>query len=141
MRALLHSGTPAIKSQSSSNEGGPPSSMIASIKSSNFSLVKIVVKQSSHVGGSGSSPTTILLLLFIHTILEFLLESDCLSLPSSLSSSSLLLIEFDSCSSSYSSASCATAIGPLIGNPISTSIPLRFTLILLHLTFFTKTLL
>ena len=114
--------------------------MIASIKSSNFSLVKIVVKQSSHVGGS-TSPTTILLLLFIHTILEFLLESECLSLPSSLSSSSLLLIEFDSCSSSSSSASCATAIGPLIGNPISTSIPLRFTLILLHLTFFTKTLL
>ena len=74
-------------SQSSCNEAGPPSFSIASIKASNSSSSdRTVVKHSSHVGGSGSPPTTILLLLFIHTILEFLLESDCLSLPSSLSS-------------------------------------------------------
>ncbi|MDF2737531.1 MAG: hypothetical protein K0S93_1388 [Nitrososphaeraceae archaeon] len=72
----------SIKSQSSSNELTIPSlfSSIAGIKSSNSSSLKIVVKQSSHVGGS-TSPTTILLLLFIHTILELVSESDWTSLP------------------------------------------------------------
>jgi len=66
-------------------------------------------------------------------------ESDCPSLPSSLLSL-LLLMELDSSSSSSSASSCATAIGPvtgpLFGNPILAFIPLRFTLILLHLTLY-----
>src|SRR5262245_49154497 len=86
-----------------------------------------------------------LLLLFIHTILEFVSESDFPSLALLFSLLSLS-IELDSISSSSSSSSsCATAIGSvtgsLIGNPILAVNPLIFTLILLHLTFFILTLL
>ena len=105
----------------------------AAVKVSKSSLLKFSAKQASIAIAHGSvSPSfTTLLLLFMHTNLESLSGPDGLlpSLPNEVTPTS---------PSSACGSSVAKALRPCCHVPIVFPLnPLRFTLILLHLIFFT----